>query len=153
MKTIGVRELKFSGFSYLSDKIKWLKFNKNMKELSWRLLVSWYGIALHLDQKNNFLRVFQARLDHMCFISESKNLSLRILSWQCQFFLTLMAQACRAWQKWIKSHKNATMTDSNTQNPPQEKLQMVQGLIKAVFNIGILILGTLIWAYPNLIFK
>lgn len=24
------------------------------------VLFSWYGIALHLDQKNNFLRVFQA---------------------------------------------------------------------------------------------
>ena len=42
------------------------------------------------------------------------------------------------------------MTRWNLQNPA---LKTCRGLIQAVFDIGIPIVGTLIWACPNLIFS
>ena len=42
------------------------------------------------------------------------------------------------------------MTQPNIQNPA---LKACRGLIKAVFNIRIAILGTIIWACPNLVFS
>ena len=77
LKTVGIRELKFSGFSYIRDEIKWLNLHKNLKLLLWRLWRSWYGMILHLDHKNSFfwyLRQFIQimKLNHICFILENR---------------------------------------------------------------------------------
>ena len=91
--------------------------------------LAWNG-TIFKPEKTTFFELLRQfihvmRLDHICFILESKNTTLRFYPWQFQFSLNLMAQAGKVRQRLAKQHNNVNLAGLCIQTPPQKELQVV----------------------------